>query len=199
MHIPTKRQEHTLRAQGFSTIAGVDEAGRGALAGPLYAAAVIMPPDLCIPGVRDSKLLAENAREALFEIIVQRATAWAVARIPETEIDRTGIGQANLRALADAVTGLALRPEYVLVDGFSIALPMPSTRVIHGDTRVFSIACASIIAKVSRDREMRKLRRAYPRFAFHRHKGYGTLQHRQELTAWGPTPVHRQSFRFRTK
>lgn len=197
MQTPNRRIEAQFRRKGFRLIAGADEAGRGALAGPLVAAAVILPPRIRISRVRDSKLLTEKQREELFALITAKALAWSVRSVSEKDIDRTGIQQANLRALTSAILALRTTPHLALVDGFQLDLPFPAKRITHGDRMVFSIACASIIAKVTRDRRMRELHAAYPAFSFHRHKGYGTVRHRREILRHGKSAVHRKSFRLK--
>lgn len=191
---PTTKREVTLRRQGFKRIAGVDEAGRGALAGPLVAAAVILPPTFRGAGLRDSKLLSPAARERHYQRIVTAATAWAVHVESAAAIDRGGIQTANLRALAMAVATLSVPADVVLVDGFALALPVPAHRVIHGDATVLSIAAASVLAKVTRDRLMVALGQRYSLYDFAQHKGYGTIAHRRRLARHGPSPVHRRSF-----
>ncbi|MFA6511931.1 MAG: ribonuclease HII [Patescibacteria group bacterium] len=194
---PLKRtHEETLAQQGFFAVAGVDEAGRGAFAGPLVAAAVIMPMDAEIPRVQDSKKIAEKVREVLYEEITTKARAWAVAILSEQVIDNGGVQKANLLALAQAVKNLTQAPDYVVIDGFALKLPYPSQKIIHGDRDVFPIACASIIAKVTRDRIMRALEQDYPAYRFATHKGYGTLQHRREIHEHGLSAIHRKSFRL---
>lgn len=191
---PTTTRERALRRVGYRAIAGVDEAGRGALAGPLVAAAVILPAWFRGLGLRDSKLLSPAAREHHYRRIVSGALAWAIHMEPASAIDREGIQTANLRALATAVARLSVPADVVLVDGFALALPVPSHRIIHGDATVLSIAAASVVAKVTRDRLMVALARRYALYGFAQHKGYGTLAHRRRLARHGPSPVHRRSF-----
>jgi len=175
--------------------AGVDEVGRGPLAGPVVAAAVILDPDKPIAGLADSKKLSEKRREALYPIIKENALYYAVAEASVEEIDRINILQASLLAMRRAIEGLAVIPQHVLVDGNKAPdISMPVDTVIKGDSRVASISAASIIAKVDRDRMMREYHQRYPQFSFHRHKAYGSRQHLEELQQHGPTPVHRKSF-----
>lgn len=193
------RFEHALYRRGCRSVAGVDEVGRGALAGPVFAAAVILPPDLVIPGVDDSKKLTPETREDLYPIIIQSAISWSVASISRSEIDRINIHRASLKAMARAVTGLEPRPQFVLVDGrFPLPLGLPQRPLIRGDSLSHSIAAASIVAKVSRDRWMVKQAKRYPQFYFELHKGYGTLRHREAISIHGLTPLHRRSFSIKT-
>lgn len=193
----TREHEEQLHARGFLYVAGADEAGRGALAGPLVAAAAIMPMHAHIPKVQDSKALTEDVREILYEEIIAQASAWSVAIISVKRIDTGGVQAANLKALAQAVTALAQQPDYVLVDGYRIDLPYPSERIVHGDRDIFPIACASIIAKVTRDRMMRQLEKTYPEYSFATHKGYGTRQHQKEIHRHGLSAIHRKSFHLK--
>jgi ribonuclease HII len=176
-------------------IAGVDEVGRGPLAGDVVAAAVILDPERPIDGLRDSKKLTEPRREALAELIRERALSWAVARASVAEIDQLNILQASLLAMTRAVTALDPQPSYVLVDGNRLPRwDYPSEPVIKGDDRVPAIAAASILAKVQRDNELIALEREYPGYGFARHKGYPTAAHLEALQRLGVTPVHRRSF-----
>lgn len=193
----TREHELQLAARGFQYVAGADEAGRGALAGPLVAAAVIIPHTVQIPGVQDSKLLEETVREQLYTEITARAYAWNVAVISETVIDTKGLQYANLTALTQAVEQLPHPPEYVFIDAYAVKLPYPTEAVIHGDREIFPIACASIIAKVTRDRIMRDLERHFPAYTFATHKGYGTRQHRKEIHRYGFSTIHRKSFHLK--
>ncbi|MDX1588969.1 MAG: ribonuclease HII [Oleiphilaceae bacterium] len=177
-------------------LAGVDEVGRGPLAGPVVTAAVILDPDRPIAGLNDSKRLSEKKREALFDEIREKALAWCVARAEVAEIDRFNIYQATLLAMTRAVAGLATAPEYVLVDGNRCPdWHWASEAVIKGDGRVPAISAASILAKVSRDREMQVLDRQYPGYGLAGHKGYPTQSHVAALDSLGVTPLHRRSFR----
>lgn len=178
-----------------SLVAGVDEVGRGPLCGPVVTAAVILDPARPIQGLNDSKKLSEARREALFDEICEKALAWSVARAEVEEIDRLNILHATLLAMQRAVEGLAVTPRLALIDGNRCpALSVPSTAVVQGDARVPAIAAASILAKVSRDREMCALDLVYPGYGFAAHKGYGTAVHLEALRRLGPTPLHRRSF-----
>jgi ribonuclease HII len=194
MDLNLARYEAALRAQGFCRVAGVDEAGRGALAGPLVAAAVILPEDFDLEGIRDSKLLTPAQRERTYERIVA-AGAHVVRRIEPHVLDERGLHRSNLALLRRCARALEPAPDYVLTDGFPVPrMPCPSLGVKKGDAVAASIAAASIVAKVTRDRLMRRLHRRYPDFNFHENKGYGTAEHWAVLEALGPTPVHRLSF-----
>lgn len=175
--------------------AGVDEAGRGSLAGPVVAAAVILPPGVDLPGLRDSKLLTPAARDRLAHAIRDVATAWAVAAVEAPEIDATDILRATLQAMAEAVRQLSPQPRLVLVDGgIAPRLPMPARAVVQGDRRVRVISAASILAKVARDRIMEEWASRFPVYGFARHKGYGTAAHRAAIARHGPSPIHRRTF-----
>jgi ribonuclease HII len=188
--------ENALRRVGFVHVAGVDEVGRGCLAGPVVAAAVVLHPDKHIPGVCDSKTVQAPERERLYEKIVRCAVAWAVAGADPAEIDRINIHQASLRAMQRAVLALAPLPDIVLVDAFRIPdIPMAQRGVPHGDRRCSAIAAASIIAKVTRDRQMLELHGRDPRYGFDRHKGYATADHLDAVARFGYSEVHRRSFR----
>ncbi|MGM0451095.1 MAG: ribonuclease HII [Pseudomonadota bacterium] len=176
-------------------LAGVDEVGRGPLAGPVVTAAVILDPDNPVEGLRDSKKLSERKREALFDVIRERALSWALGRCEVHEIDELNIHGATMRAMERAVAALAPPAEYVLVDGHRCPeWRWPSTAVVKGDGRVDAIAAASILAKVSRDREMVALDDLYPGYGLAGHKGYPTKVHIEALKAHGASPVHRRSF-----
>jgi ribonuclease HII len=188
--------ENALRRVGFVHVAGVDEVGRGCLAGPVVAAAVVLHPERHVPGVCDSKLVPAAERERIFERIVQQAVTWAVASADPTEIDRINIHQASLRAMQRAVLALAPLPDIVLVDAFRIPeLPMAQRGVLHGDRRCAAIAAASIVAKVTRDRQMLDLHGRDPRYGFDRHKGYATADHLDAVARYGYSEAHRRSFR----
>jgi ribonuclease HII len=188
--------ENLLRRLGFVNVAGVDEVGRGCLAGPVIAAAVVLHPDRHIPGVSDSKAVPAVEREQLFDRIVRNAVAWSVAAAEPSEIDRINIHQASLRAMARAVLGLVPLPDIVLVDAFRVPeLPMAQRGVPHGDRRCAAIAAASIIAKVTRDRQMLDLHGRDPRYGFDRHKGYATSAHLDAVARFGYSEMHRRSFR----
>lgn len=187
-------------AQGYETVCGVDEAGAGPLAGPVYAAAVILPRGLVIDGLNDSKKLTEKRREALFDVICAEATAFAVARVEAEEIDRIDILNARMKAMQLAMDALTVRPDLALIDGnrdhgSRCAITTPHELVVGGDGKSASIAAASILAKVSRDRFVTEvLDREYPQYQFARHKGYGTKLHYAMLDAYGPCPAHRVTF-----
>lgn len=186
--------EDELRAAG-RTVAGVDEAGRGCLAGPVVAGAVILDPGKPIYGLRDSKKLSEKRREELFREIREKSAAWSFAMTGPEEIDRVNILQAALMAMEKAVTGLAIQPDFVLVDGNArTSLPVEQRTVIGGDDRCASVAAASIVAKVTRDGLMKELEARYPGYGFSRHKGYPSKEHRESLRRLGPCPIHRKSF-----
>ena len=195
---PSLDEEEHLLNQGFTLIAGIDEAGRGALAGPVVAAAVIMPYPMTAPWqdrVRDSKLLSPAAREYLFEHIQETAITTAVGMITHDIIDSQNIIRATELAMVQAVSRLSPPPESLLIDHLRIAaIKLPQKGITNGDRLCFSIACASIIAKVSRDRFMAQLDRVYPGYGLARHKGYGTQEHILCLKQKGPCPIHRRSF-----
>jgi ribonuclease HII len=176
-------------------VAGVDEAGRGPLAGAVVAAAVILNPQRPIVGLADSKMLSENKREALYSLIIDCALSWCIASASVEEIDELNILQATLLAMQRAVHGLSIQPDEVLVDGNRLPrLSMPAQAIVKGDSKVQAISAASILAKVTRDRMMVDCHKAYPDFAFHLHKGYGTKHHLAELEQFGYLPVHRKTF-----
>jgi ribonuclease HII len=182
--------------RGFRTIAGIDEAGRGPLAGPVVAAAVVLPPGLYIPGVDDSKKLTAVARDGLYTTILAEAVAVGVGVSDNLAVDRINILQATLRAMESAVRALAVAPDYLLIDGISrTALNVPQQTVKKGDSRSLSIAAASIIAKVTRDRMMVEYDRQYPGYGFAGHKGYGSVAHLAAIARLGPCPIHRRTFR----
>ena len=188
--------ENAVRRLGFVRVAGVDEVGRGCLAGPVVTAAVVLDPARHVPGVRDSKLLTPGARERLYAEIVSAAAGWAVGWATPDVIDRLNIHQAALGAMREAVMSLAPLPDFVLVDGFRIpTLTLPQRRVVGGDRRCAAIAAASIVAKVTRDRHMRALHDRDPRYGFDRHKGYATADHLRAVGRHGYSVVHRRSFR----
>ena len=188
--------ENAVRRLGFDRVAGVDEVGRGCLAGPVVAAAVVLDPARPVRGLRDSKLLTPAARERLYDRIVEQADAWALGQAGAREVDRLDVRRAALRAMRDAVMALVPLPGFVLVDGFPIPdLPIAQRPVVGGDRRCAAVAAASIVAKVTRDRQMRALHAADPRYGFDRHKGYATAGHLAALARCGPSPAHRLSFR----
>ena len=188
--------EHAAMEEGFSLICGVDEAGRGPLAGPVCAAAVILPPDLELEGLNDSKKLSEKRREALYPLICEQALAYGIAFASEQEIDELNILQATFLAMRRAVGQLGRKPDLALVDGnrepdFG---DIPVRTIVKGDSRSANIAAASILAKVTRDRFMLEQDAVYPQYGFAVHKGYGTQKHYAALREFGPCPIHRRSF-----
>ena len=188
--------ERGFWSRGVSVLAGVDEVGRGPLAGPVVAAAVILPQGLCVPGADDSKRLTAARRDALVDQICSSCVAYGVGAASAREIDAINIRRATALAMQRAISRLPVRPDHLLVDG----LPVPElgmdahTGIVQGDHLVHSISCASIIAKVVRDRLMARLARRYPRYGWERNKGYGTAEHLAALARFGPTPHHRRSF-----
>ena len=191
--------EREALAQGHSLICGCDEAGAGPLAGPVYAAAVILPLGADIPGLNDSKKLTEKKREALFPVIQRTALAWSVACVDAGEIDKTDILSARMKAMQLAIDGLSQAPDFALIDGNrdrgqTATITTPHRCVVKGDSQSASIAAASILAKVSRDRCMVELAEKYPEYRFDKHKGYGTKLHFELLARYGPSPIHRRTF-----
>jgi ribonuclease HII len=188
--------ENAIRRMGFVNVAGVDEVGRGCLAGPVVAAAVVLNPLRYVPRVCDSKTVTALERDHLYDRITRTAVSWGVAAAEPDEIDRINIHQASLRAMQRAVLALAPVPDFVLVDAFRIPdLLMAQRAVIHGDSRCTAIAAASIVAKVTRDRLMRDLHSRDPRYGFDRHKGYATQDHLHAVAQFGYSEAHRRSFR----
>lgn len=191
--------EEGLWARGYDRICGCDEAGAGPLAGPVYAAAVILPRRLEIPGLNDSKQLTEKRREGLFPVVQEQALAWAVAFVDAAEIDETDILSARMKAMQKAIDALTVQPDFALIDGNrdkgrSAAIVTPHTCIVKGDSLSASVAAASILAKVSRDRFMLEMAEKYPEYRFDKHKGYGTKLHYELLDRYGPSPIHRGSF-----
>ena len=187
--------ERQAEAAGHGPVCGVDEAGRGPLAGPVCAAAVILPRDLVIPGLNDSKKLTEKKREALFPVIQEQALAWSIGWATAEEIDRVNILQATFLAMKRAVERLSQKPGWVLVDGNRMPpWDLPGETVVKGDAQCASIAAASILAKVSRDRLLREWDQLYPQYGFAKHKGYGTKAHYEAIQQFGLLPIHRRSF-----
>jgi ribonuclease HII len=186
--------ERDARSQGFERIAGVDEVGRGALFGPVFAAAVILSPDRPIRGLRDSKLLDAERREVLAIRIRERAVAWSVGAADAFEIDRINILQASRLAMRRAIERLNPAPDYLLVDAVTVDLPLTQRALIHGDALSQCIAAASILAKVERDACMREWDQVFPNYGLKNHKGYSTDEHWKALETHGPTPMHRFSF-----
>jgi ribonuclease HII len=190
--------ENALARAGLAPVAGIDEAGRGACAGPLVVAAVVLDASSIkrIRGLADSKLLTPAARENAYEGIVRHAVEWHVTTIPHTEIDALGLHVCNVEGMRRAFAGLTRRPAYVLTDGFPVSgLGAPALAMWKGDRVAASVAAASVVAKVTRDRMMRELDERYPEYGFGKHKGYGTEEHLRALAEHGPCPVHRRSFR----
>ena len=186
-------QEYSER--GYSMICGVDEAGRGPLCGPVVAAAVILPTGLYIEGLNDSKKLSEKKREELYDRICECAIAYAIAESSVEEINQTNILEATMAAMRRAIRSLPVPADFALVDGNVIRnFPIPAQAVIHGDALSPSIAAASILAKVTRDRQCVELDRQYPQYGIIRHKGYGTKEHKEALFTYGPSPIHRTKF-----
>ena len=187
--------ERSCFARGIGLVCGADEAGAGPLAGAVYAAAVILPPGLELEGLNDSKKVSPRKREVLFDQIQAQAVAWAVASVDEGEIDRINILNARMLAMDRAIQALDPAPEYALIDGNrNTGIRCPNETVVKGDGRSASIAAASILAKVSRDRYMKEMDARYPGYGFARHKGYPTKAHYEALRRLGPCPIHRRSF-----
>jgi ribonuclease HII len=187
--------EDLARADGFASVCGIDEAGRGPLAGPVFAAAVILPEHTEIAGLNDSKKLSAKKREELFDVIQSAALAWGIGFATEQEIDEINILQATFRAMKRACDALSVRPDLALVDGNRIPpMDVPVRTIVKGDSLSANIAAASILAKVSRDRLMIQVDEMYPEYGFAQHKGYGTALHIEMLQKFGPSPVHRRSF-----
>ena len=186
--------EQELRSRGFLAVAGVDEVGRGALFGPVFAAAVILSPERPVRGLNDSKVLEPERREVLAERIRERAVAWAVAAVDAAMIDHVNIYQASRMAMRMAVMRLDPRPDFVLIDAVPLDLPMPQRPLIDGDARCHAIAAASIVAKVQRDQCMRVWDKVFPAYGLASHKGYSTPEHLKAIREYGLTPLHRLSF-----
>lgn len=187
--------ENEIYASGVNILCGVDEAGRGPLAGPVCAAAVVLPRGLEIPGLNDSKKLSEKKREALYDVIISSAMAYGIAFADVEEIERLNILHATFLAMNRAIAQLSVRPELALIDGNRDSdIEVPSRCIVKGDSRCADIAAASILAKVTRDRYMIKMAEQYPQYGFEQHKGYGTKQHYAALREYGATPIHRMSF-----
>ncbi len=183
------------RAQGYQMICGVDEAGRGPLAGPVYAAAVILPQDYEIPGLNDSKQLTDKKRRELYPIIQEQAIAYGIASVDETVIDRDNILNATFQAMKLAIDQLDPKPDLALIDGNRVTdFGVEAVPVVKGDAKVAAIAAASILAKVARDRYMEEMDREYPEYGFAVHKGYGTKRHYAAVTEYGLCPIHRKTF-----
>lgn len=192
---PDGSLERSLATAGFRLIAGADEVGRGALAGPLYACAVILPDTIDVDGIKDSKLLTARQRERIAAEIRSHALAVSMVRVLPGSIDKRGLHRSNLWALRQAIVRLAPTPDYVLSDGFRPArLPMPALSIKKGDRIARTVAAASVLAKVARDAAMRRMARRYPGYGFETNVGYGTAEHWEALRRLGPTPIHRRSF-----
>jgi ribonuclease HII len=188
-------EERAARDRGFFSVAGIDEAGRGTLAGPVVAACVMLPFETVLPGVRDSKTLSDRQRQAAFDIICERAESIGIGVADVPTIDRLNILRATHHAMREAVAAMTKPPDIVLVDGTAVhPFPVPQIALIQGDSRSQNIAAASIVAKVSRDRLMNELHQLYPQYGFAEHKGYGTAEHFAALQQLGPCPAHRKSF-----
>lgn len=187
--------ESRLYQDGISSIAGVDEVGRGCLAGPVVAASVILPKDCTIKGINDSKKVPSKKRDELYDLILKEAVAYGIGVVSSEEIDQINILQASLKAMKIAVESLALKPQYLLIDGNQpVDIAIPQRMIIKGDARSISVGAASIIAKVTRDRMMAEIEKEYPAFSFSIHKGYGTSLHLSEIKRNGPTKIHRMTF-----
>ncbi len=185
--------EEILKKEGFSLIAGVDEAGRGAMAGPLVAASVVLPVDCDIPGVKDSKLLSPLQREKLYDLIIKEAAAYNVVSIEVDEIDNIGLHKANLKALHLAVEGLSIKPDFILCDYYKLDFGN-SVSIKKGDSLCFPIGAASIVAKVFRDRLMKRHHFSFPQYGWDKNKGYATLEHIELVRLHGPSELHRRCF-----
>lgn len=188
--------ENKYYEKGCKYIAGVDEAGRGPLAGPVFAAAVIFENGVYIPEINDSKKLTEKKREELFDVIIDKALAYSIVSVDEKEIDRINILNATLKCFNMAVSMLSVKPDIALIDGNRCGeMSVPYETIVKGDAKSMSIAAASILAKVSRDRYIMELDSVYPQYNFKKHKGYGTKEHLEAIQKYGPCPIHRLSFR----
>lgn len=193
--MPDYSIEKELQASGYNLICGVDEAGRGPLAGPVAVAAVILPDDCDIAGLNDSKKISEKKREQLYPIICEKAIAWSVVLVEHDEIDRINILQATMNGMAKAVETLKIKPDYAIIDGNRLPqMQTPSQYVIKGDAKSMSIAAASVLAKVTRDRLMMEYDEKYPEYQFAKHKGYGTKLHYEMIEQFGISPIHRKTF-----
>lgn len=187
--------EKAARSSGARLVAGIDEAGRGPLAGPVVAAAVILPEGCTIQGLTDSKKLSSRQREQLAAEIQERAVVWGVGISDAAMIDRINILEATRRAMESAVACMALQPDYLLIDALSIKTAVPQRGIVKGDLLSHSISAASVIAKVARDQLMESCHQIYPQYNFHKHKGYGTKEHREKIRIHGPCAIHRKTFR----
>lgn len=194
--MPDYEYENAAKSGGFKLVCGVDEAGRGPLAGPVCAAAVILPEDAVIEGLNDSKKLSEKKREALYDVIKGKAIAFCVAYGTLEEIETLNILQATFLAMNRAIDGLAVKPDFALIDGNRVPkdIKIPCETVVKGDGKSMSVAAASILAKVTRDRLMLEYDKKYPEYDFKKHKGYGTKEHTELIKKYGPCEIHRMSF-----
>ena len=194
--MPSYDMELALQAEGYRKICGVDEAGRGPLAGPVFAAAVILPEDFEIEGLNDSKKLSEKKRDMLFDEIIEHAVAYSIQAVDHKTIDEINILEATMLAMKTAVENLRIKPEHVFIDGNRVPknMEIPAEFVIKGDATSASIAAASILAKVSRDRFMLEMDKKYPEYCFAKHKGYGTKLHYEKIREFGPSEIHRLTF-----
>ena len=193
--MPNFEYENKHYAEGYTSICGCDEAGRGPLCGPVVAAAVILPPDIEIEGLNDSKKLTEKKREKLFDIIKEKAIAYAIAEASPEEIDEINILNASMLAMRRAVEALPVKADFALIDGnCSRGFEIPTETVVSGDAKSCSIAAASILAKVTRDRGCKELDDAYPMYGIAKHKGYPTKDHMNAVREHGPSPIHRKTF-----
>ena len=189
--------EHSLIQNGCKLIAGVDEAGRGPLAGPVCAAAVILPADAYFEKINDSKKLTDKQKDRLFDEIKEKAVAYSISLVPNTVIDEINILNATFKAMGEAIDGLSAVPGHVLIDGnMARGIEIPHTCVVKGDSKSISIAAASILAKVTRDRYMIQLAEKYPQYMFEKHKGYATKLHYEKILEFGPSDIHRKSFKL---
>lgn len=186
--------ERKARGEGFSYICGIDEVGRGPLAGPVVSAAVILPEDFYLPGLDDSKKLTEEKREQFFNYIQEHTIAIGIGKVEAEEIDAINIYEATKKSMLQAIVGLDVPPDYLLIDAMKLDTPFPSESIIKGDAKSISIAAASVIAKVTRDHIMKKADVLYPGYFFSKNMGYGTKEHLQALAKYGATPLHRKSF-----
>lgn len=187
--------EEALYDDGCYSICGVDEAGRGPLAGPVVVAACILPPFLRIEGINDSKQLSAKKRAELYKIIIKNAIDYSIAFVSEEEVDTLNIYQATKKGMLEAIANLKVKPDHALIDAMPLGeLKIPHTSIIHGDARCASVAAASIIAKVTRDEYMEKMDVKYPNYGFKKHKGYATKAHVEALEKYGPTPIHRKTY-----
>jgi len=188
------RYEIVARSSGFVNIAGIDEAGRGPLAGPVVAACVMLLEDLIIEGLNDSKKLTAQMRDKLFDIIVEKALAYGIGMVDHDEIDRINILNATKKAMMIAVSNLPVKPDYLIIDAVELPLPIRQLSVCKADSLSVSVAAASVIAKVTRDRWMERIHKEYPQYGFDQHKGYGTKLHIEAIKEYGLCPIHRRSF-----